>query len=92
MSRVFYNQADLKPHKSRYWLNAEPDARAHEKMADLTTLYAQAPDLLEAGERVLSTDAMTGIQRWSAHIPPGSWHRAKRSGASANISGVARCH
>ena len=62
MSGVFYNQAELKPHKSRYWLNAEPDALAAEKMADLTTLYAHAPALLAAGERVLSTDEMTGIQ------------------------------
>src|SRR5215470_17757613 len=31
-------------------------------MANLTTLYAQAPVLLEAGERVLSTDEMTGLQ------------------------------
>ena len=31
-------------------------------MADLTTLYRHAPALLEAGERVLSTDEMTGIQ------------------------------
>ena len=31
-------------------------------MADLTTLYAQAPALVETGERVLSTDEMTGIQ------------------------------
>src|SRR5919205_1709791 len=31
-------------------------------MADLTTLYRQAPALLDAGERVLSTDEMTGIQ------------------------------
>ena len=31
-------------------------------MAALTTLYAQAPALLAAGERGLSTDAMTGIQ------------------------------
>jgi transposase len=31
-------------------------------MVDLTTLYAQAPALLDAGERVLSTDEMTGIQ------------------------------
>jgi transposase len=52
----------LKPHRSRYWLNAEPDEAANEKMADLTTLYAQAPVLLEAGERVLSTDEMTGMQ------------------------------
>lgn len=52
----------MKPHRSRYWLNAEPDEAANEKMADLTTLYAQAPVLLEAGERVLSTDEMTGMQ------------------------------
>lgn len=31
-------------------------------MADLTPLYAQAPVLLAAGERVLSTDEMPGIQ------------------------------
>ena len=31
-------------------------------MADLTTLYRQAPALVEASERVLSTDEMTGIQ------------------------------
>jgi putative transposase len=31
-------------------------------MAALTTLYAHAPALAAAGERVLSTDAMTGIQ------------------------------
>src|SRR5262245_6450277 len=31
-------------------------------MADLTTLYIHAPALLEAGERALSTDEMTGIQ------------------------------
>jgi transposase len=31
-------------------------------MADLTTLYAQAPALWAAGERVLSTDEMTGLQ------------------------------
>lgn len=31
-------------------------------MADIIGLYQQAPVLLEAGERVLSTDEMTGIQ------------------------------
>ena len=31
-------------------------------MADLTTLYAQATALVAASERVLSTDAMTGLQ------------------------------
>jgi len=31
-------------------------------MADLTTLYLDAPSLAQAGERVISTDEMTGIQ------------------------------
>jgi hypothetical protein len=31
-------------------------------MADVTSLYLQAPALCEAGERVVSTDEMTGIQ------------------------------
>jgi transposase len=31
-------------------------------MSDLTALYVQAQSLLEAGERVMSTDEMTGIQ------------------------------
>jgi transposase len=69
MSGVFSNQVELKPHKSRYWLNAEPDALGGEKMADLTTLYAQAPALVEAGERVLSTDEMTGIQALERKYP-----------------------
>ena len=59
---VFSNQADLKPHKSRYGLHAEPDGLADVQMADLTTLYGHAPALVAVGERVLSTDEMTGIQ------------------------------
>src|SRR5439155_1597990 len=54
----------------RPWLNAEPDALAGEKMADLTALYVQAPALGEAGERVLSTDEMTGIQALERTHPP----------------------
>src|SRR3989454_7026026 len=38
-------------------------------MADLTALYAQAPALVEAGERVLSTDEMTGIQALERTYP-----------------------
>ena len=38
-------------------------------MADLTTLYAQAPALVEAGERALSTDEMTGIQALERTYP-----------------------
>lgn len=52
----------LQPHHSRYWLNAQPDPAATEKMSALTTLYTEAPVLGAQGERVLSTDEMTGIQ------------------------------
>lgn len=52
----------MKPHQSRYWLNSEPDAKAESKIADVTTLYGQAAELLEKGERVISLDEMTGIQ------------------------------
>ena len=31
-------------------------------MADITALYLQAPTLRAVGERVMSTDEMTGIQ------------------------------
>lgn len=50
-------------------------------MADLTTLYAQAPALLAAGERVLSTDEMTGIQaleRKHPTIPMGPGREERR--------------
>ena len=39
-------------------------------MADLTLLYLHAPALLEAGERVISTDEMTGIQALERKHPP----------------------
>jgi len=51
-------------------------------MADLTTLYAHAPALLHTGERVLSTDEMTGIQALERKHPtsliePGQEERRK---------------
>ena len=52
----------MKPHRSRYWLNREPEPGDDEKIRAITTLYADAKALAEAGERVLSSDEMTGIQ------------------------------
>ena len=62
ISVVFYNQVELKPHRSRYWLNREPEEAAEDKRADVTALYLQAQALLATGDRVMSTDEMTGIQ------------------------------
>jgi transposase len=54
----------LKPHRSRYWLNAapaDPDAFATAVQAVCTT-YAEAQDRYERGEHTLSTDEKSGIQ------------------------------
>jgi len=79
---VFYNQADLKPHTSRYWLNAEPDTAAAEKMADITSLYKQAPPVFAVSERVLSTDEMPGnqaLERTHPTIPMGPGREERRA-------------
>jgi len=43
-------------------LTPEPDAQFDEKVEDINALYRQAPELAQQGERVLSTDEMTGVQ------------------------------
>ena len=43
MSGVFYNQAELQPPRSRYWLNAEPDEAADKKMAEAALSSSEAP-------------------------------------------------
>ncbi len=57
-------EADLKPRRSRYWLNADPEdpeafARAVQRICDL---YAQALTLHAQGIHLYSTDEKTGIQ------------------------------
>ena len=49
------------------------DAAFDSKVSDVCALYAQAPALAAAGERVLSTDEMTGVQaleRKHPGLPP----------------------
>lgn len=54
------DDADLKPHKSAYWLNShDPDFQARAR--EICRLYLDAPRLFEAGELVISTDEKTGI-------------------------------
>ena len=48
---------------SRYWLTSEePDPQKEEKITAVCRLYEQAPRLASQGERVVSTDEMTGVQ------------------------------
>lgn len=52
----------MKPHLIRYWLTAVVDERSEEKIADINKLYQEAPELMEEGEAVVSTDELTGVQ------------------------------
>ena len=70
-SSVFWGQAELKPHLSRYWLTPKPaDPAAF--VAQVTTVcdvYAAAPLLEATGTHVYSTDEMTGIQALERAAP-----------------------
>jgi len=52
----------LQPHRIRYWLTPAADPALPEKVADVCALYRAAPALAAAGERVISTDELTGVQ------------------------------
>jgi hypothetical protein len=53
-------EADLKPHKSAYWLNSH-DEDFDAKAQHICQLYLDAPGLWRRGELVVSTDEKTGI-------------------------------
>jgi DDE superfamily endonuclease len=66
----------LQPHRSRYWLNADPEDPEvfGQQVAAVCDLYAQAGRLAERGIHLVSTDEKTGIQaleRRYPDIPPG---------------------
>jgi hypothetical protein len=55
------DEADLKPHRSVYWLNShDPDFAA--KAQDICSLYLNALRFLEQGRVVICTDEKTGMQ------------------------------
>lgn len=55
------HDADLKPHRSVYWLNShDPDFDAKAKA--ICGLYVQSPTLSQHGELVICTDEKTGMQ------------------------------
>lgn len=53
----------MQPHRIRYWLTPpSDDAHFDARVADVCALYRAAPALAEHGERVVSTDELTGVQ------------------------------
>src|ERR687898_458551 len=65
--------ADLQPHRSRYWLNAKAKAQDPATFAaqveTICTAYAYAPLLEALGCHVASTDELTGSQALERAAP-----------------------
>ena len=62
------NDADLKPHKSVYWLNShDPDFEA--KARAICQLYVQAPHFYQQGRLLLCCDEKTGMQILQRNAP-----------------------
>ena len=56
-------EADLKPHQSRYWLTpAKDDKEFDHKVNDISQTYLSAIERSKQGERTICSDEMTGIQ------------------------------
>ncbi len=60
----FLDEADLKPHLSRYWLNAAPDDPEifAQEVKTVCDVYHQTPQLHQEGVSIVSTDEKPGIQ------------------------------
>src|SRR6266700_2516567 len=65
----FKKEADLKPHRVRYWLTPKPDPAFDTKCADICEVYKTAAGADDA-HRTVSIDEMTGIQALE-RIAPG---------------------
>jgi transposase len=57
----FKKEADLKPHRCRYWLTPKPDPAFDAKCADICAVYKAASGAEET-HRTVSIDEKTGIQ------------------------------
>jgi len=62
-------EADLKPHRIRYWLTPKKDEQYEKRVADICETYLSAPERAQKGERTLSVDEMTGIQALERNAP-----------------------
>ena len=54
---------------NRYWLTPASEADFDVKVSDINGLYKQAPELAKQGQRIESTDEMTGVQALERKYP-----------------------
>jgi transposase len=64
-------EAKIKPHLSRYWLNAQPEDEAvfDAQVRAICALYRQATQLHKLGIHLVSTDEKTGLQALQHKYP-----------------------
>ncbi len=76
-------EAKIKPHLSRYWLNAQPEDEAafDAQVRVVCALYRQATQFYKRGIPLVSTDEKTGIQALQHKYPP----KPVRAGQVARI-------
>ena len=67
-------EADLKPHRTRYWMSPKPDEQFDEKIKDISHLYLNALKLSREGQRVISTDDCA-----SRPLGGKKWHSSSRA-------------
>jgi transposase len=68
VSRIL-READLKPHRSRYWLNAKRDPQKKKKIAAINQVYREAPAREKQGVLTFCLDEMTGVQALERIVP-----------------------
>ena len=87
-------EAQLQPHKSRYWLNTkEKDPAVFEQqMQTVCDCYQRAPELLaQFDTHTVCMDEMTSIQALERIAPKKRCAPVRKSGSNTNTSGMARC-
>ncbi len=78
-------EADLKPHRSIYWLNShDPDFEA--KAHDICSLYLNARRFFAPGRVDICTDEKTGMQILERTYPHSPLNRGNRKNVSTSTS------
>lgn len=60
--RRVLNEAQIQPHKVRYWLNPKKDEHREETIKRICEVYRKAAERMTQGELTVSVDEMTGVQ------------------------------
>jgi len=87
-------EAQLQPHKSRYWLNTkEKDPEVFQlQMETVCECYQRAPELMaQFDTHTVCMDEMTSIQALERIAPKKRCVPVRKSGSNTNTSGMARC-